>query len=123
MGPWRRTALEGDRVDDRLYAGRQAGVDCAGAPPARIDCPGLPHSCPDLPGAGSWCRGDSPIFVFRRRKGVGLVDLRALDAIDVVESVFFRRVDLKRIDEAGACIFFALNGPSAESLRAELILV
>ena len=108
---WVCTALEGDVM--------APGGGLRGSPAGAHRLPGAP---PFVPG---WIvvRGDSPIFVFRRRKGVGLVDLRALDAIDVVESVFFRRVDLKRIDEAGACIFFALNGPSAESLRAELILV
>ena len=68
-------------------------------------------------------RGNSPIFVFRRRRKVGLVELGALDAVDVVESDFFRRVDLERPDKTRTCIFFALNGPSAESLRAEFISV
>ena len=68
-------------------------------------------------------RGDSPIFVFYKRKGVGLVELSALEATDVVESGFFRRVDLEHPDQGHACIFFALDGPSAESLRAEFIFV
>ena len=108
---WVCAALEGDVM--------APGGGLRGSPAGAHRLPGAP---PFVPG---WIvvRGDSPIFVFRRRKRVGLVDLRALDAIDVVESVFFRRVDLKRIDEARACIFFALNGPSTESLRAELILV
>ena len=109
----------GDSYDNALAETIIGLYELRGSPAGAHRLPGAP---PFVPG---WIvvRGDSPIFVFRRRKGVGLVDLRALDAIDVVESVFFRRVDLKRIDEAGACIFFALNGPSAESLRAELILV
>ncbi len=108
---WVRTALEGDVM--------APGGGLRGSSVGAHRLPGAP---PFVPG---WIvvRGDSPIFVFRRRKGVGLVELGALDAIDVVESGFFRRGDLERPDEARACIFFALNGPSAESLRAEFIFV
>ena len=49
------------------------------------------------------------------------MELGTLQATDVVESGFFRRVDLERPDEGRACIFFAHDGPSAESLRAEFI--
>ena len=66
-------------------------------------------------------RRDSPTFVFSKRKGVGLVGLGTLQATDVVESGFFRRVDLERPDEGRARIFFAHDGPSAERLRAEFI--
>ena len=74
---WVCAALEGDVM--------APGGGLRGSPAGAHRLPGAP---PFVPG---WIvvRGDSPIFVFRRRKRVGLVDLRALDAIDVVESVFF----------------------------------
>ena len=108
---WVRTALEGDMT--------APGGVLRGSPVGAHRLPGVPHFVP------GWVvvRGNSPIFVFRRRHEVGLVELGALDAVDVVESGFFRRVDLERPDKTRACIFFALNGPSAESLRAEFIFV
>ncbi len=108
---WVRTALEGDMI--------APGGGLRGSPVGAHRLPGTPHFVP------GWMvvRGNSPIFVFRRRREVGLVELGALDAVDVVESGFFRRVDLERPDKTRTCIFFALNGPSAESLRAEFISV
>ena len=81
---------------------------------------GLPGAPPFVPG---WMavRDDSPIFVFNKRKGVALVDLSVLDAVDIVESGFFRRVDLTGPGKTNACIFFALSDPSAQSLRAEFV--
>lgn len=106
---WVRSALEGDVM--------APGGGLRGSPVGAHRLPGAP---PFVPG---WIvvRGDSPIFVFHKLKGVGLVELGALQATDVVESSFFRRVDLERPGEGRACIFFALDGPSAESLRAEFI--
>ena len=106
---WVRTALEGDVM--------APGGGLRGSPVGAHRLPGAP---PFVPG---WTvvRRDSPIFVFSKRKGVGLVELGTLQATDVVESGFFRRVDLERPDEGRACIFFAHDGPSAERLRAEFI--
>ena len=108
---WVRTALEGDVM-----------APAGGLRGSPVGAHRLPTAPSFVPG---WIvvRGDSPIFVFRRRNKITLVELGALDAIDVVESSFFRRVDLERADSGRACIFFALNGPSAESLRAEFIFV
>ncbi len=89
---------------------------------------GSPVGAHLLPGAPpfitGWIvvRGDAPIFVFRARRGTGLVDLADLHALEVAESGFFRRIDLRRRTAGRASIFFALNGPSTESLEAEFIL-
>ena len=106
---WVRAALEGDA--------QLLGGGLRGSPVGAHRLPGAP---PFVPG---WIvvRDDSPIFVFHKRKGVALVDLSALDAVDVVESGFFRRVDLTGPGKTGACIFFALSGPSAQSLRSEFV--
>jgi len=106
---WVRTAIEGDAVSP--------GGGLRGSPVGAHQLPGAP---PFVPG---WLvvRGDLSIFVFRKRKGVGVVDLSVLHAMDVVESGLARRVDLTGPSKARACILLPLNGPSAKSLRAEFL--
>lgn len=106
---WVRAALEGGAM--------LVGDGLRGSP---VGAHGLPGAPPFVPG---WMavRDDSPIFVFNKRKGVALVDLSVLDAVDIVESGFFRRVDLTGPGKTNACIFFALSDPSAQSLRAEFV--
>ena len=105
---WVRAALEGDT---------SPGGGLRGSPVGAHRLPGAPLFVP------GWLvtRGGLPIFVFRRRKGVGLVDLSVLHAMDVVESGFFRRVDLRGPRKGRACLFFSLSGRSAKSLRAEFL--
>jgi Domain of unknown function (DUF4126) len=112
MGPeelpaWVRRALEGDAFGGGLRGSR------AGA-----------HRLPGAPRfATGWVvvRGTSPLFVFRRRKGIGAVDLGPFVAERVVETGFFRRVDLRIAGRGPARVFFAVDGPSEESLRAEFL--
>jgi hypothetical protein len=60
--------------------------------------------------------------VYRRRPNArGVVDLGSLAAKEVSDTGFFRRVDLTSVTGAGACVFFSVNGPSEESLRAEFL--
>jgi hypothetical protein len=108
---WVRAALEGDVM--------VPGGGRRGSPVGAHRLPGAPPFVPGWVVVG----GDSPIFVFHRRQGVGLVELSHLNAVGVIESGFFRRVDLTGPGEERSCIFFALNGPSAESLRAEFTFV
>jgi hypothetical protein len=63
-------------------------------------------------------RGDTPIFVYRRRRGVGSVDLGAQPAKEVSQSAFFRRVALTT-GAGPANLYMGLDGPGTESLRAE----
>jgi hypothetical protein len=82
------------------------------------------HGLPGAPRfAHGWVvvRGDSPAFVYRKWRGTTRIDLAGLPARDVVETGFFRRVDLGPPGDAPACIFFGVNGPSTESLRAEFL--
>ena len=63
---------------------------------------------------------NTPLFVYpRRRKGPGRVDLATLKATEVSESTFFRRVKLQGATTAN--LYFDLDGPGVESLRAEFL--
>jgi hypothetical protein len=66
--------------------------------------------------------GDAPVFVFRKWGGPSLVDLERIRVDEIVDRGFFRRVDLGKGADPGACLFFASGGPSTESLRAEFLL-
>ena len=115
MGPdeipgWVRRALE----DDPLAPG--GGL--RGSPAGAHRLPGAPRF------ATGWIvvRGGSPLFVYRRRKAPAAVDLGPLVADGVLETAFFRRVDLHTSSGAAARVFFGVNGPSEASLRAEFML-
>jgi hypothetical protein len=66
-------------------------------------------------------RGGSPIFVHRRGADSGVIDLGGLDTRGVSDTGLYRRVDLSSAAGASACVFFSVNGPSEESLRAEFL--
>jgi hypothetical protein len=66
-------------------------------------------------------RGSSPLFVFRKGAAAGAVDLGPLVTERVLETGFFRRVDLRTGAGAPTRVFFGVNGPSEESLRAEFL--
>jgi len=106
---WVSAALQGDDV-------LAPGGALRGSPIGAWKLPGAPHF------ARGWVvvRGGSPVFVYRRHRRTVCVDLGTLDATDVHEADFFRRVDL-----AGAGVrpflLFGLSGPSVESLRAEFV--
>lgn len=87
---------------------------------------GSPVGAYRLPGASRFAtgwvvvRGGSPTFVHRRRADPGdVVDLGGLQVSGVSETGLYRRVDLTPSAGAAACVFFSVNGPSEESLRAE----
>jgi Domain of unknown function (DUF4126) len=104
---WVRRSLEGDAFGGGLR-GTRAGA----------------HRLPGAPRfATGWVvvRGTSPLFVFHRRKEIGSVDLGPFVAERVVETGFFRRVDLRTEGRGPSRIFFAVDGPSEESLRAEFL--
>jgi hypothetical protein len=104
---WVRRSLEGDVFGGGLRGSR------AGA-----------HRLPGAPRfATGWVvvRGTSPLFVYHRRRTIGSVDLGPFVAERVVETGFFRRVDLRVESRAAAWVFFAVDGPSEESLRAEFL--
>lgn len=63
-------------------------------------------------------RGGPPLFVRRH----GSLDLGALTPDHVSDTGLFRRVDFTTSGEATSCLFFGVNGPSEESLRAEFLL-
>ena len=89
----------------------------AGSPAAGHRLPGAPRF------ATGWVvvRGDTPLFVYStRRRGAGGWIWAALRATEVSESAFFRRVKLQ--GNGSANLYFGLDGPGVESLRAEFIL-
>ena len=110
LPPWVRSSLE----DDDVLA---PGGALRGSPVGAYRLPGAPRF------AIGWVvvRGGAPVFIFRRRRKTSRVDLGTLTAEHILEGDFFRRVDLGRERTAPACVFFSLNGPSAESLRAEFL--
>ncbi|MGD8320634.1 MAG: DUF4126 domain-containing protein [Gemmatimonadota bacterium] len=102
---WVREALEGDVM--------APGGGLRGAPAGGHRIPGAPRF------TTGWIvvRGDTPIFVFRRRRGTQRVDLGRLGATGVSEAAFFRRVELS--GDAPGSLYFGLDGPGTSSLRAE----
>ncbi len=111
---WVRDALEGDVM---APGGGLRGCSAAG------------HRLPGAPRfSRGWVvvRGDTPLFVFRRRgRGVGRVDLGTLRASDVSPEAFFRRVKLHCASDEQAApsanLYFGLDGPGVESLKAEFL--
>ena len=87
---------------------------------------GTPAGGHRLPGAPRFAvgwvvvRGDTPLFVFRRRAHVSRVDLGTLPAVGVAESAFFRRVEMG--GPGSPNLYFRLDGPGRESLRAEFLV-
>lgn len=63
-------------------------------------------------------RGGSPVLVYRRRGEPVRIAL-GYRPENVLESGFFRRVDLRTGEGAPGFLFFNLNGPSIASLSAE----
>jgi len=104
---WVRGALEGDVM--------APGGGLRGSTAAGHRLPGAPRFIV------GWVvvRGDTPLFVFRRHGGPGEVDLGSLPVTGVSESAFFRRVELG--GAAPANLYFGLDGPGTESLRAEFL--
>jgi len=105
---WARRALAGDVL--------APGGGLRGSPVGAYRLPGAPRF------VTGWIvvRGGSPIFVFRRR-GVRVVDLGALATKQISDTGLYRRVDLAGASGVGSCVFFSVNGPSEESLRAEFL--
>jgi hypothetical protein len=106
---WVRAPLEGDDM--------APGGALRGSPAAAHRLPGAPRF------ATGWVvvRGGSPLFVYRRRTEAASVDLGPLTAENVLETSFFRRVDLKTSSGTPVRVFFGVNGPSEASLRAEFM--
>lgn len=111
---WVRNALEGDVM--------APGGGLRGSPAAGYRLPGAPRF------SMGWVvvRGDTPLFVFPRRwRRVGRVDLGTLRAVDVSPNAFFRRMKLQDPSAppgpASSSLYFGLNGPGEESLRAEFL--
>jgi len=106
---WVAAALRGDDV-------LAPGGALRGSPVGAWKLPGAPHF------VRGWVvvRGGSPVCVYRRRRRTVCVDLGTLDATDVHEADFFRRVDLAA-SGARPFLLFGLGGPSVESLRAEFV--
>lgn len=107
---WVRRSLERDVL--------APGGGLRGSPVGAYRLPGAPRF------ATGWVvvRGGSPIFVHRRRADLdAVIDLGALEARGVSDAGLYRRVDLVSATGVGACVFFSVNGPSEESLRAEFL--
>lgn len=106
---WVRDSLEGDVV--------APGGALRGSPAGAHRLPGAPRF------ATGWVvvRGGSPLFLYRRRTESASVDLGPFKAENVLETSFFRRVDLRTSSGAPVCVFFGVNGPSEASLRAEFL--
>jgi len=107
---WVRRSLEGDVL--------APGGGLRGSPAGAHRLPGAPRF------ATGWIvvRGGSALFVYRRRKEPSSIDLGPLVAEGLVETAFFRRVDLRTRGGAPARVFFGVNGPSEASLKAEFLL-
>lgn len=107
---WVRRTLEGDVL--------APGGGLRGSPAGAHRLPGAPRF------ATGWIvvRGGSPLFVYRKRNEPASIDLGPLVAEGLVETAFFRRVDLRTRGGAPARVFFGVNGPSDASLRAEFLL-
>ncbi len=105
---WVRGALKGDIM--------APGGGLRGTPAGGHRLPGAPRF------AVGWVvvRGDTPLFVFRRRAHVSRVDLGTLAAVGVAESAFFRRVEMG--GPGSPNLYFRLDGPGRESLRAEFLV-
>jgi Domain of unknown function (DUF4126) len=106
---WVRSALAGDVM--------APGGGLRGSPVAAHRLPNAPRF------TTGWLvvTGDAPVFVFKRWREPRIVDLEQIEALSIVETNFFRRVELGRSAEPGACIFFSSGGPSTESLKAEFL--
>ena len=107
---WVRRSLAGDVL--------APGGGLRGSPAGAHRLPGAPRF------STGWVvvRGGSPIFVYRRRPDrQSVVDLGELVSERVSDTGFFRRVDLTARGDTGVCVFFSVNGPSEESLKAEFL--
>lgn len=113
---WVRRALEGDIL--------APGGGLRGSPAGAHRLPGAPRF------AWGWIvvRGSTPLFVFpggllpgRAGGAARAVDLGPLSAERVIETGFFRRVDLKSGAGSTACVYFSVDGPSVESLESEFL--
>jgi hypothetical protein len=114
---WVRRALHGDTL--------AAGGGLRGSPVGAYRLPGAPRF------AWGWIviRGSSPLFICPRgllpgRAGgsARAIDVGGLLAQNVADSGFFRRVDLRsRTGGARSCLFFGVDGPSAQSLESEFL--
>lgn len=104
---WVRAALRGDVM--------APGGGLRGSPAAGHRLPGAPRF------ATGWVvvRGDTPLFVYRRRARTDKVALGSLSANAVAESAFFRRVELG--GPASPNLYFRLDGPTPEGLQAEFL--
>jgi hypothetical protein len=85
-------------------------------------------SAPVSPSARVVVRGGAMIFVYQKKRIVHRVDIGTMNARDLVETEFFRRVDLAdpaRTDRHkmgnAPFILFGLGGPSIENLSAEFV--
>lgn len=90
--------------------------------------PRLFQALPISPSAGFVLRGGARIFVYKKKRIVQRVAIGTMNARDLVETDFFRRVDLAdpaRTDRQtmgdAPFILFGLVGPSIENLSAELV--
>ena len=104
---WVRAAVEGDiMAPGGGLRGSRAGAHHLGGAPLFVF---------------GWVvvRGDTPLFVYRRRGRRASVELGAMDTSEVSQSTFFRRVELER--EGSGTLYFGLGGPSTASLRAEFV--
>lgn len=99
---WVRRAL----ADDVLRGLR-------GSPVGVLGLPGAPRF------SRGWLvvRGGTPVVLLRR--GRIKIDLAPFRSVDVTPATFFRRVELARSDGGSAYLYFALDGPTRESLEAE----
>lgn len=104
---WVRAALRGDVM--------APGGGLRGSPAAGHRLPGAPRF------ATGWVvvRGDTPLFVYRRGARTERVALGVLEAVAVAEGAFFRRVELG--GPSSPNLFFRLDGPTPEGLRAEFL--
>lgn len=110
---WRDPSEFPGWVSDAL-ADHVVGGGLRGSPAAAMRLPSAPRF------TTGWVvvRGDTPAFLYAR--GRRSVDLGRYRASGVTESGFYHRVDLTAGD-GQAFLFFGVDGPSRESLRAEFL--
>jgi hypothetical protein len=89
-----------------------------GSPVGAVNVPGLGHF------RSGWVvvRGESPLFVYRRRIGVLAVDLGNASARAVTPSAFVTRLELGSREGHRFSLYFSLDGPGPDDLRAEFLV-
>jgi hypothetical protein len=67
-------------------------------------------------------RSGSPLFLYRRPPGARVVDVGKAPATAVIPSPLHTKVELGSADGPRFALYFSLDGPGPEDLRAEFMV-